>query len=321
MPKPLHLLSKRRKQQLINDEIARHQHSSPTLLFESNMKNIDSSNVSVCDLDLYGPNNSECKSNSEYHSKIIENELKYIHGTNDINLYNNYEMKKGCSIFEESCNFSDNFLKELDTHNTQVTDNKTKELLKDLREWILQFNIDRAAANANLAIWRKQGFDIPIDCRTIMKTPRITNKLISTMGSGIYSHFGIALGIKSKMKQIFCTFHEKILINVHIDGLPLTNSSKSDFWPILASICVNSLNHTEPFVIGIHHGKNKPENSNDFLRPFVDEMKNLEQNGIRISDAQVISIIINAILCDTPARSYVCKIKGHTGYEGCSKCI
>ena len=184
MPKPLHLLSKRRKQQLINYEIARHQHSSPTLLFERNIKNIDSSNVLVCDLNLYGSNNSEC--NSEYHSETIENELKYIPGTDDINLYDNYEMEESCSISEESYNFSDNFLTELDIHSTQVTDNKTKELLKNLREWILQYNIDRAAANANLAIWRKQGFDIPIDCRTLMKTPRLTNKLISTMGNGIF---------------------------------------------------------------------------------------------------------------------------------------
>lgn len=85
-----------------------------------------------------------------------------------------------------------------------------------------------------------------------MKTSRITSKLISTIRSGIYSHFGIALGIKSKIKQSFYTFPEKIKINIHIDGLPLTNSSKSDFWPILDSICVNSLNYTEPFVIDIH---------------------------------------------------------------------
>lgn len=31
MPKPLHLLSKRRRQQLINYEITRYQHLSPTL--------------------------------------------------------------------------------------------------------------------------------------------------------------------------------------------------------------------------------------------------------------------------------------------------
>lgn len=153
-----------------------------------------------------------------------------------------------------------------------------------------------------------------------MKTPRITSKLISTIGKGNYSHFGIVFGVKCRIKETFCTPPETIKINIHIDGLPLTNSSKSDFWSILGSICVNSLDYTGPFVIGIHHGKSKPENSNDFLKSFVDEMKALEQDGININE-QVTSICINAILCDTPARSYVCKIKGHNGYEGCSKCI
>lgn len=116
-------------------------------------------------------------------------------------MYDSFKTKESCTIFEELNLYNNIFLKELDIDNTRVTKNKTEEFLKDLREWILEFNIDRAAASANLAIWKKYGFDIPIDYRTIMKTPRITSKLISAIGSGIYSHFGIALGIKFKIKQ------------------------------------------------------------------------------------------------------------------------
>lgn len=150
-----------------------------------------------------------------------------------------------------------------------------------------------------------------------MKTPRLAAEHIHKIGDGFYSHFGIVYGIKPRIKNIFHTFPKKIKINVHIDGIPLTSSSKSDFWCILASICVNPSIYTEPFVIGIYHGKSKPANS---MSIFVNEMKEIEGNGIEI-DEQLIHISINAILCDTPARSYICKIKGHNAYEGCSKCI
>lgn len=30
---------------------------------------------------------------------------------------------------------------------------------------------------------------------------------------------------------------------------------------------------------------------------------------------------VNAIICDAPARAFICGIKGHTGYFGCGKCI
>lgn len=88
----------------------------------------------------------------------------------------------------------------------------------------------------------------------------------------------------------------------------------------MASICVNPSIYTETFVIGIYHGKSKPANSNDFCQFFVNEMKEIEGNGIEI-DEQLIHTSINAIVCDTPAQSYICKIKSHNAYEGCSKCI
>lgn len=121
------------------------------------------------------------------------------------------------------------------------------------------------------------------------------------------------------MKQTFNTLPEKIKINVHINGLSLTNSYKSEFWLILGSICVNLFHYIELFVIGIHHGKSKPENSNDFLRSF-DEMKEIEENGLKINN-KIFSVNINAILYDTPTLSYVYKIKGHNAYEECFKCI
>lgn len=67
-----------------------------------------------------------------------------------------------------------------------------------------------------------------------MKTDK-SNKLnqIQFIHSGYYYHFGIANGL-----QFYCAFSnlintDIIKLVVGIDGLPLTKSSPSTFWPIL----------------------------------------------------------------------------------------
>lgn len=46
-------------------------------------------------------------------------------------------------------------------------------------------------------------------------------------------------------------------MNINVDGLPLSKSSGSQFWPIMASIEEIDI-YTEPFLIGVYHGMSKP---------------------------------------------------------------
>jgi len=66
---------------------------------------------------------------------------------------------------------------------------------------------------------------------------------------------------------------------IGVDGLPLTKSSNSIFWPILGYIRQES---QIVFPIGIYWGKDKPSDSNIFLKDFLDEIKDLILNGISI---------------------------------------
>lgn len=78
--------------------------------------------------------------------------------------------------------------------------------------------------------------------------------------------------------------------------------------------------YNEPFVVGMYHGMSKPNNANEYLRPFVEEASMLLQNRLTIS-GQICRVVINAILCDAPAKSFIIYTKSHTGYFACSKCI
>ena len=62
-------------------------------------------------------------------------------------------------------------------------------------------------------------------------------------------------------------------IVIGIDSLPLSKSSSSQFWPILAYIFPYNNN---VFPIGIYYGHNKPQDSNIlFIKNFVAEMLKL----------------------------------------------
>jgi len=70
-----------------------------------------------------------------------------------------------------------------------------------------------------------------------------------------------------------------IKIAIGIDGLPLTKSSNSQLWPILAFI-VDEIKIVFP--VGVYHGNAKPKDSNDFMADFISETKDLLANGIYI---------------------------------------
>lgn len=93
-------------------------------------------------------------------------------------------------------------------------------------------------------------------------------------------------------------------------------SNSEQLWPILAYIRPENNN---VFPIGIYCGREKPSDSNVFLKNFVDEAKLLYENGICIKNTTYIFSICT-LCCDVPAKSFVLKIKGHSGFFSCPRC-
>lgn len=82
--------------------------------------------------------------------------------------------------------------------------------------------------------------------------------------------------LKNIDKDFYC---DTIPLVVGFDGLPLTKSSSSTFWPILGYI---RQTHSIVFPIGVYWGNEKPHDSNIFMKNFNDEIKDLIENGINI---------------------------------------
>lgn len=162
-------------------------------------------------------------------------------------------------------------------------------------------------------------YSIPQDPRTLVRTPSNVN--ITTVAGGSYYYFGIEETI-----NLFCITHkisiqtnEEFLLAVNIDGLPLSKSSNSSFWPILC--CVKSIEilKKQIFLVALYHGSQKPTSANDFLKDFVNECIHLSTNGISINSFTY-NFRILMLICDTPAKSFVLSIKNHTGHFSCTKC-
>lgn len=74
------------------------------------------------------------------------------------------------------------------------------------------------------------------------------------------------------------------------------------------------------FIIGAYYSRQKPSNSQEFLKEFIEEAKLLCNDGIFINNKHF-KCSIDTIIYDTPAKSFILQIKGHTGYLSCTKCI
>ncbi|XP_051156216.1 uncharacterized protein LOC127278519 [Leptopilina boulardi] len=193
--------------------------------------------------------------------------------------------------------------------------NAGKSLQDKIRSWALLFHISLVALTALLLIFQSVvKFPLPSDARTLLGTLR--NVKISQMSNGKYHHFGVERAVRAILQE----FRRKgktldqIKLVFNIDGLPISNSGTDSLWLILCS----EINGDEVYPVGAFYGKTKPDDANEFMHEFTQELIHLCENGF--DDADNVLISCECIVCDAPAKSFAFYLKGHTGYSSCSKC-
>lgn len=294
-------LSKSTKRRRILDEQLLNQH---LIEIDSipNEEKINNDNVVVINSSV-NPSTNVCESS-------ITNELNAAM----INI--NHNALVDCYRSDDDCsNYSDS---ECDEYFPQE-----QPLPSKLANWAINHNVPNNTFSNLLKILKDHVCfnNFPTDARTIYQNYSNVsyNQLVDvkTVPPGIYYHFGISNGIKKYIDKYFSCDTIKLVIGV--DGLPLTKSSNSTFWPILGYI---RQERQIVFPIGIYWGNEKPSDSYIFLKDFLDEIKDLILNGISIevfdknnkSSIIIKKVIIDAFCCDSPAKAFLLKIKGHTGF-------
>lgn len=102
-----------------------------------------------------------------------------------------------------------------------------------------------------------------------------------------------------------------------MDGLPIYKNNTREVWPLLVRI-INAKD-SKPFAVSIYLGDGKPSSAENYLRPFVEELKPLLHDGITI-DGVHYDVEVASFCCDAPARQFAKGISGHCGREACERC-
>lgn len=188
-----------------------------------------------------------------------------------------------------------------------------------MKNWAINFNISYNALDGLLPILKKipSLTRLPKDSRSILKT-RIVNEtlILTTIEPGTYYHFGLDAAIRRHFTLFPVNNVQTVLIVIGIDGLPISKSSSSQFWSILGYI--RPLNNVI-YPNGIYWGYDKPKCSNSYLEQFILESKELLLNGINI-DKIILKVVLDGFCFDTSAKTFVLKIKVHTGFDLCTRC-
>ncbi|KAF4524202.1 hypothetical protein B566_EDAN013321, partial [Ephemera danica] len=157
---------------------------------------------------------------------------------------------------------------------------------------------------------------LPADARTLLETPRAVETM--PVGNGSYCH----LGVRSGLDFIFCQYSELkscniLLLQCSLDGMPTTKSTNDQLWPILLSF--PDFKYIDTIAIGLYHGKEKPSDVDEFMHEFVSEIEDLENNKYSYND-KIYNVEVLNYVFDSPAKAFICCVKGHAGYNSCMRC-
>lgn len=146
----------------------------------------------------------------------------------------------------------------LETINEQFRNLYGDKFRENLTEWAVLAKPTKYQLKLLLSLCNEAvPFNLPIDPRTILCTPRKVDILnIGGDANNKYWHHGIKYPLQLILESIpVSELPPNLSLNINIDGLPLAKSSAAQFWPILANI--HQLPHIEPIVIGIYCGPSK----------------------------------------------------------------
>ena len=169
---------------------------------------------------------------------------------------------------------------------------------------------------------RSEGHNtLPNSCKTLLGISNFKTDVQLMLSAkntyGFYKYFGIQQNSQTIIHPLKYT-ESHITLLFHVDGLEIYRNSKKGLWTILGK--VYSLKYqSKPFLIGIYNGHSKPKYASEFLSDLVSEINDLKSKGVDIRDFHF-DVYILGFTCDMPARAFIKRCKGHSGYYSCERC-
>jgi len=224
------------------------------------------------------------------------------HDNSSSNYFDNSSQNLSDSSFGYSDRSPDGSLPdhEFSQNLLNLSDDDQKDILVEpsfcekLQDWAVKYrnHLTVEMIEDLLGILREENIpDLPKSATTLLQTKSNTN--IKPMNSlknttGFYMYLGIEQGLKDIITDEYSENVIRLLFN--IDGLPLSNGSNQQFWPILGLILHNNYDSqpfivavysgdSKPFIVAVYSGDSKPQSIDEYLEDYVKEAKSLIENG------------------------------------------
>ncbi|KAH8037425.1 hypothetical protein HPB51_009980 [Rhipicephalus microplus] len=136
-----------------------------------------------------------------------------------------------------------------------------------LQAWALQSRASHTSVTSLLRVLQShECFSaLPSTARALLQTPKKCLEVLQLAG-GKYHHFGLSAGLQRVLQD--CAELPRILkLSFNIDGLPVSKSSRGQFWCILGRI--SNLEDKAPFIVGVFFGSSKPNNAYSIFHKFT----------------------------------------------------
>lgn len=195
-------------------------------------------------------------------------------------------------------------------------DPDSDSLNDSVRKWAIEYNVSRVAVSKILKIFSPFHSNLPLDSRTLLKTP--VSKKIERLGDGEFHYLGLKNGLKTCILLNWekCIPLNSLDLSFNIDGLPLFHSNNIQVWPIL---CLIKTFKCAPFAVAIFCGISKPKPLHLFLEYFLNDLSVLLAEGFTLNEKRF-NVNFHSFVCDAPARAFIKCVKQHGGYSSCEKC-
>lgn len=154
--------------------------------------------------------------------------------------------------------------------------------------------------------------EIPLSYTTLLDTPETGEIQVQPMTGGEYIGFDLKTDLQMLLMEQPI---ERFTLNINIDGVPVAKSTQ---WQFCVITCyVKELDQT--FISGVYHGRHKPVDQDEFVKPFVAQLNYLMNNGLEYLGRNTPVILNNAVL-DAIGRAPLLKIKHPSGFHSCHQC-
>lgn len=151
--------------------------------------------------------------------------------------------------------------------------------------------------------------ELPNDYRSLLSTPRVV--LTKTCGEGLCYESDVGLELALALYEVRT---EHVILDFHIDGVPLTKSSKIQLWPVVCFIRQTK----QALLLRVYQGKNKPSRKEVFGE-VIGQLADVLRTGVIFENSRI-TVAIGNFICDSPARALVLNITYHSGTYACHIC-